>query len=149
RAQCDCLLGRPERADQLLASGDAWLGVSAWNASYVSLLDQGVEVEYIVPEEGRTGFLCGFGIPASSENVELAHEMIDAYLATESMAYLANEYGYGVSNQNAIDEIDPQMVELLGLDDISALDSTVFYEYLTDEQREEWTNTWSEVKTSQ
>lgn len=135
--------------DQLLASGDAWLGVSAWNASYVSLLDQGVEVEYIVPEEGRTGFLCGFGIPASSENVELAHEMIDAYLATESMAYLANEYGYGVSNQNAIDEIDPQMVELLGLDDISALDSTVFYEYLTDEQREEWTNTWSEVKTSQ
>ncbi|MFW5941277.1 MAG: ABC transporter substrate-binding protein [Chloroflexota bacterium] len=135
--------------DQLLASGDAWLGVGAWNASYVSLLDEGYEVEYITPEEGRTGFLCGFGIPATSDNVDLAHEMIDAYLATDSMAYLANEYGYGVANQNAVSEIDPDMAELLGLEDISTLDETVFYEYLTEEQRQRWTDTWSEVKTSQ
>jgi spermidine/putrescine-binding protein len=135
--------------DQLLASGDAWLGVSAWNASYISLLDEGYEVAYIAPEEGRTGFLCGFGIPATSENVELAHEMIDAYLATESMAYLANEYGYGAANADAIPEIDPEMANLLGLDDVETLDATVFYEYMSPEQRELWTNVWSEVKTSQ
>lgn len=141
--------GGQTELDQLLASGDAWLGVGAWNASYVSLLQDGYEVEYIVPEEGRTGFLCGFGIPATSDNVELAHEMIDAYLAVDAMAYLANEYGYGVANADALPEIDPEMAELLGLTDVSALDNTVFYEYMTPEQRENWTNTWSEVKTSQ
>jgi spermidine/putrescine-binding protein len=141
--------GGQTELDQLLAAGDAWLGVAAWNASYVSLLDEGYDVAYIVPEEGRTGFLCGFGIPSTSENVDLAHEMIDAYLAVDSMAYLANEYGYGVSNADAMPAIDPDMAELLGLNDISTLDETVFYEYMTPEQRELWTNTWSEVKTSQ
>ena len=135
--------------DQLLASGDAWLGVGAWNASYIGLLDEGYEVEYITPEEGRTGFLCGLGIPATSQNVDLAHEMIDAYLAVDSMAYLANEYGYGVANADAIPEIDPEMAALLGLGDVSTLDETVFYETMTPEQRELWTNVWSEVKTSQ
>lgn len=135
--------------DQMLASGDAWLGVGAWNASYIGLLNEGYEVEYIVPEEGRTGFLCGLGIPATSTNVDLAHAMIDAYLAVDSMAYLANEYGYGVSNADAIPAIDPEMADLLGLNDVSTLDETVFYEYMTDEQRELWTNVWSEVKTSQ
>ncbi|HEX6387157.1 MAG TPA: extracellular solute-binding protein [Anaerolineae bacterium] len=135
--------------DQVLASGDAWLGVGAWNASYVALLEEGHEVEYIVPEEGRTGFLCGFGIPASSESVDLAHEMIDAYLAVDSMAYLANEYGYGIANTDALSAVDPEVAELLSLNDETVLDSTVFYKSLTEEQRENWTNTWSEVKTSQ
>ena len=135
--------------DQVLASGDAWLGVGAWNASYVSLLEEGYEVEYIVPEEGRTGFLCGFGIPASSENVDLAHAMIDAYLAEDAMAYLANEYGYGIANTDALSAVDPEVAELLSLEDETVLDSTIFYKSLTEEQRENWTNTWSEVKTSQ
>lgn len=135
--------------DQVLASGDAWVGVGAWNASYVSLLGEGYEVEYIVPEEGRTGFLCGFGIPASSENVDLAHEMIDAYLADDAMAYLANEYGYGIANTDALPAVDPEVADLLSLNDETVLDSTIFYKSLTEEQRENWTNTWSEVKTSQ
>ncbi|MCB9419618.1 MAG: extracellular solute-binding protein [Ardenticatenaceae bacterium] len=135
--------------DQMLASGDAWLGVGAWNASYVSLLDEGYEMEYIVPKEGRTGFLCGFGIPSTSKNVDLAHEMIDAYLAVDSMAYLANEYGYGIANIDALTAVDPNVAELLSLNDAAVIDSTTFYEGLTPEQRELWTNVWSEVKTSQ
>lgn len=135
--------------DQMLASGDAWLGVGAWNASYVALLNEGKDVEYIVPKEGRTGYLCGFAIPKTSKNYDLALEMIDAYLAPESMAYLANEYGYGISNNDALPLVDPEMVKLLSLDDEAVIASTIFYKYITPEQRELWTNTWSEVKTSQ
>jgi len=135
--------------DQMLASGDAWLGVGAWNASYVSLLDQGLDVEYINPTEGRTGYLCGFGIPTNAKNVELAHAMIDAYLAPDAMAYLANAYGYGIANQDAIPLVDAKMSELLGLTDPTVIDKTIFYKSITPEQRELWTNTWSEVKTSQ
>jgi len=135
--------------DQMLASGDAWLGVGAWNASYVSLLDQGLDVEYINPTEGRTGYLCGFGIPTNAKNFELAHAMIDAYLAPDAMAYLANAYGYGIANQDAIPLVDAKMSELLGLTDPTVIDKTIFYKSITPEQRELWTNTWSEVKTSQ
>ena len=135
--------------DQMLASGDAWLGVGAWNASYVGLLNEGYKVEYIDPKEGRTGYLCGFGIPSGSKNVELAHEMIDAYLAPDAMAYLANEYGYGIANQDALTLVKEDMIKLLGLDDEAMLGKTLFYKYITDEQRQLWTNTWSEVKTSQ
>jgi len=135
--------------DQMLASGDAWLGVGAWNASYVGLLKENYDVVYIDPKEGRTGYLCGFGIPTESKNVDLALEMIDAYIAPEPMAYLANEYGYGVSNQNALPLVKPDMLKLLSLDDPAMLARTIFYKYITDEQRQLWTNTWSEVKTSQ
>jgi spermidine/putrescine-binding protein len=135
--------------DQMVAAGDAWLGVGAWNASYVSLLNEGLDVVYIDPKEGRTGYLCGFGIPTTSKNVDLALEMIDAYLAPESMAYLANEYGYGIANGDAIKLVKPEMVKLLGLEDQAIISKTVFYKSITSEQRELWTNTWSEVKTSQ
>jgi len=93
--------------------------------------------------------LCGFGIPSTSKNYDLALEMIDAYLAPEPMAYLANEYGYGVANQNALPLVKPDIIKLLSLDDPAMLDRTIFYKYITDEQRQLWTNTWSEVKTSQ
>jgi spermidine/putrescine-binding protein len=102
-----------------------------------------------VPKEGRTGYLCGFAIPKTSKNYDLALEMIDAYLAPESMAYLANEYGYGISNNDALPLVDPEMVKLLSLDNEAVIASTIFYKYITPEQRELWTNTWSEVKTSQ
>ncbi len=134
--------------DQMLASGDAWLGVGAWNASYVSLLNENYDVVYIDPKEGRTGYLCGFGIPSTSKNVELALEMIDAYLAPEAQAYLANEYGYGIANQAALSLVKPDIVKLLSLDDQDMLARTIFYKYITDEQRQLWANTWSEVKTS-
>ena len=135
--------------DQMLASGDAWLGVGAWNASYVSLIGQGLDVVYIDPKEGRTGYLCGFGIPSTSKNVDLALEMIDAYLAPASMAYLANEYGYGIANQDALSLVKPDIIQMLSLDDQNIISRTIFYKYITDEQRELWANTWSEVKTSQ
>ena len=48
---------------------------------------------------------------------DLALEMIDAYLAPEPMAYLANEYGYGVANQNALSLVKPDIIKLLSLDD--------------------------------
>lgn len=135
--------------DQILASGDAWLGVGAWNASYVALLKEGLQVEYITPQEGRTGYLCGFGIPANAKNVDLAHAMIDAYLAPPSQAYLANEYGYGIANNDALSLVDPEMAEMLGLNDEETISKTIFYKSITPEQRDLWTNTWSEVKTSQ
>jgi len=135
--------------DQLISSGDVWVAGNAWNASYIALLGEGYEVKYVIPDEGSLGYLCGFAIPSTSQNPELATEMIDAYIAVDSQAYLANEYGYGVANFDAIEKIDPETADLLGLTDPKVVEGLILYEPLTDETREFWSNEWSEVKASQ
>ena len=135
--------------EQMIASGDVWVAASAWNASYVNMLNQNLDVVYIDPAEGRAGYLCGFAIPSTSKNVDLALAMIDAYLAPASQAKLANEYGYGIVNNAAIPLVDPNTVTLLSLQDQNIISRTVFYKYLTPAQRDAWTSVWSEVKTSQ
>ena len=134
--------------DQMVASGDAWLAANAYNASYVVATKAGLAVDYINPKEGRTGYVCGFAVPTTSKNMQLATAMIDAYLAPASQAKLANDYGYGIVNQAAFAAVDPATVKLLGLEDQAVISKTHFYKSLTAAQRESWTNMWSEVKTS-
>ena len=135
--------------EQMIASGDVWVAASAWNASYVNMVNQGLDVVYIDPTEGRGGYLCGFAIPSTSQNYDLALAMIDAYLAPASQAKLANDYGYGIVNTAAIPLVNQQTADLLSLNDQNIISRTVFYKYLTPAQRDSWTNVWSEVKTSQ
>ncbi len=134
--------------DQQLASGDVWVAANAWNASYIKLLGDGVKVEYIDPKEGRAGYLCGFAVPTKSKNPDLAVAMIDAYLAPDAQAYLANEYGYGIVNNAANSLVKPETMKLLALDDQNIISRTIFYKFITAAQRQAWTDVWSEVKTS-
>ena len=135
--------------EQMIASGDVWVAASAWNASYVNMVNQGLDVVYIDPAEGRGGYLCGFAIPSTSQNYDLALAMIDAYLAPASQTKLANDYGYGIVNTAAIPLVNQQTADLLSLNDQNIISRTIFYKYLTPAQRDAWTNVWSEVKTSQ
>jgi spermidine/putrescine-binding protein len=137
---------------QLVASGDVWVAANAWNDAYTALADEGYDVEYVTPAEGPLGWLCGFAIPTTSENPDLAHEMIDAYISTPSMVFLAEEYNYGVANFDAYGQMEPDTAELLGLlglNDPVAVDNLYLYEPVTQEIREFWSNEWIEVKASQ
>jgi len=136
--------------EQMIASGDVWVAASAWNASYINMLNQGLDVVYLTPKEGRMGYLCGFAIPATSTNYDLALAMIDAYLNPASQAQFANDMGYGISNNAALPmvKIPPAAIAGLGMDNPDIISHTLFYQYLTPEQRQAWTDVWSEVKTS-
>lgn len=135
-------------ADQLLASGDAWLVSNAWTESYMNLKNQGVPVTYITPAEGRLGFLCGYGIPAKAKNVDLAYDYLNALIDPQAMANFANAYAYGVSNLEALPLIEPEIVAAMQLDQPDILNQTVFYQPLTDAQREAFTAMWAEVKAA-
>jgi len=82
------------------------------------------------------------------KNVNPVLAMIDAYLAPASQAKLANDYGYDIVNKTAIPLVDANTVKLLALEHQNTISRTVFYKYITAEQRDAWPNTWSEVKTS-
>jgi len=133
---------------QMISSGDLWMASNAWPDAYGLLLDEGVPAEYIQPIEGRLGWVCGYGIAAGADDVELAHEFLDALLAPESMAFLTNQYYYGAANADSIPLADPYVIELLSLDDPAILKETIFYQTLSDEQRQFMTSMWDEVKAA-
>lgn len=133
---------------QMMASGDIWIAANAWPDAYLELKNQGIPVEYIEPKEGRLGYVCGFVITKESPNVDLAYDYIDATLDPQAMAFLSNEYGYGASNTKSLPLTDPETIELMMLDDSDVISHTFFYQPLTNEQRQLFTETWSQVKAA-
>ena len=137
-------------AYDLPASGDAWIVAGAWQDAYAYLQSDGYEVAYVQPEEGRLGWVCGFGLSAKSADLDLAYEFLDAAIADESMAALANEYWYGPANSASLPLIDEYVVEFMDLDEANTLtERTVLYRPLTEEQRIARTTLWDTVKASQ
>lgn len=133
---------------QQVGSGDVWVASNAWADTYTSLLEQNVPVEYIDPAEGMLAFVCGFGISSEATDVDLAHAYIDAAIDPQSMANFSNEYGYGSANRDALPLIDPEIVALFHMDDPAFLERAVFYQSLTQEQRERITSMWNDVKAA-
>jgi spermidine/putrescine transport system substrate-binding protein len=134
--------------NQLLATGDVSVGANTWNDAWATLNDEGYEVEYVDPIEGRISYACGYGISANSENVDLAYAYIDALIDAQSNANMANDYYYGAANMNSIALLDPALVEIFQFDDPAVLASTNFQHPLTQEQREMMTTIWNEVKAA-
>lgn len=133
---------------QLMSSGDVWIAANAWPDSFLVLREQGIPVEYLTPVEGRMGYICGYGISAKAQNLDLAYDYLNALTNVEAMAFLVDYYGYGPANAAALAQADPETVNLLQLNDPAILEKTVFYESLTAEQRETVVTNWDRVKAA-
>lgn len=136
-------------AYELPKGEDAWIVANAWQDAYANVQSEGYEVSYVQPAEGRLGWVCGFGIGADAQNLDLIYEFLDAAIAPESMATFANEYWYGAANLEALPLIDEFVVEFMELDQADTLvERTVFYHPLTEEQRQTRVDLWDEVKAA-
>lgn len=137
-------------AYDLPAAGDAWIIANAWQDAYAYLDTDGYEVAYIQPEEGRLGWVCGYAISATSGDLDLAYEFLNAAISQQSMAAMANEYWYGAANASATSLIDEYVVDFMELDQAETLtDRTVMYQPLNEEQRQIRTSLWDEVKAAE
>lgn len=134
---------------ELPTTGDSWILTNAWQDAYANALDSGYDVSYITPTEGRLAWVCGYGITSDATNVDLAYELLDASIAPDSMAALANTYWYGFSNMDAVPQVDDLVIQVMGLDNLDTLfDNTVFYKPLTEDQRQMMSDIWNQVKAS-
>lgn len=134
--------------NQQVASGEVWVAIT-WPDAYVAVSAEGVPVEYITPVEGRLGWVYGYCIVKSGSNPDLALDYIDAVISVDSMAEMANQYGYGASNREVVERIDPELVKIMLLDQPDIMERTVFFQPLTEEQRAAWTTLWDQVKAAQ
>lgn len=137
-------------AYDLPLSGDAWIVTNAWQDAYVNAVKEGVAVAYVDPAEGRLTWVCGFGISANATDLDLVYEYLNAALTPESMAAMANAYWYGAANTKAVDLIADEIVQVMQLDQPETLgERSVFYQAMTEEQRQMVTKIWDEVKAAQ
>lgn len=130
-------------------TGDVWVMTNVWQDAYGFLQGEGYEVEYVQPKERRIGWLCGYGISAETDNLDLVYEFLDAAIAPESQAALSNTYWYGAANQDAIPMIDEYVVEFMELDQVDALfERTYFAPPYTEAKRQTMVRIWDEVKAA-
>lgn len=132
---------------QSMTGGSVSIGYG-WNDQYAKIKDSGTNVTYIDPEEGRTGFACGYSIMKNTQHYDLAMEYLDSKISTEACTNLTNEFFLGCSNSESVEMADQQIVEDLQLDRQEVLDRTHFAVYLTPDQRTAFNQLWSEVVAS-
>ncbi len=131
------------------ASGEAWLTANAWQDSFGYLTTEGYEAAYIEPAEGRMAWVCGYGILKDAKNIDLVYEFLNAAAAPESSANLGNYYWYGGANTEALPLIEDYVIEFMKLDQVDTLfERTIFYQPITDEERQWVIEMWNEVKAA-
>jgi spermidine/putrescine-binding protein len=65
------------------------------------MVEAGIPVEWIAPEEGPLSWVCGLSITANSENVDAAYRLINWQASPKAQAIRA-ESGYVLTNPTAI-----------------------------------------------
>lgn len=119
----------------------------AWQGCYATSLAAGAPVAYANPEEGRNSWVGLYGISATSDSPELAHEFLDLKLAETSCGNAVTLFYYGCANADVMAAIDdPVLIEAFGINDPSILESTNFTPNVTEEQRTAWTAMWERVQ---
>ncbi len=104
----------PTTLEQAIASGEV-VAATVWNESVTRLKKQGLPVKYMNPKEGAMTWVCGLSIVKGSKHLDKVYDAINAMLAKESRIWEINEFGYGVSTQEAFDAVDSDLLSELGL----------------------------------
>ncbi len=134
--------------DNDFAAGNIWIAYS-WAGSYVNAKKAGLDVTYMEPKEGRISWVCGFQLLKDSDNYHHAHEYVNVWSSPESALWIEQNYAYGHANTAVdLDKLDPEFVELLHLDDPSALQEPKAHMDRFIENRQEYNRFWAEVKAA-
>ncbi len=123
----------PTEMEQAMASGEI-VAAYSWNQSLVTLKNQGVAVEMMVPKEGIFTWIAGFTIHKESTKLDDVYDLINAWTSPESGAWLIDNYGYGSTNKKAYDIVPKDRLSELGLADANAvLEGSLFFKALSPE----------------
>jgi spermidine/putrescine transport system substrate-binding protein len=106
---------------------------------------EGIPVEF-VPAEGSLAWICGVGLSAQAQNVDAAYAAMNYYVSPTPQSFYAESYTYIISDQRTLDELDPALVEELGLDDPSQLDAAIALQL--PENYDEWLDAFRDFKAA-
>ena len=133
--------------EQAFASGEVDIAFG-WNASVINLRKQGIPVAYANPKEGAWTWLCGLvRITGGTGDEQMGYDFIDAWQAPETGKWLIENYNYGHSNPKAFPEVDPKLLDDLGMSDPAAVvEQAVFPPPNDPEMEAKMTKLFEEIK---
>jgi spermidine/putrescine-binding protein len=128
--------------------GNVW-ATYAWPDAYVYLKEK-VDVAYIRPSTGTLAWVEGLVLRSNTPNYHHAHAFADAWASATVGQRLISTWGYGHSNLDVnISKIDPDVVNVFGLDDPEAnLSEPLSYLDRYQAERNMYNRAWNEVKAS-
>jgi spermidine/putrescine-binding protein len=104
-----------------------------------------IPVEF-VPAEGSLAWICGVGLSSHAQNVDAAYAAMNYYVSPGPQTFYAESYTYLVSDQRTVDQLDPELVTQLGLDDPSRLDSAIALQL--PDNYDEWLSVFRDFKAA-
>ena len=84
----------------LFKSGEAVIA-DGGRGTTQTMIEDGVPVEWVAPDEGAMSWVCGLAITSKAENLDAAYKLIDYYASPEAQA-LSGEMGFVAMNPAAL-----------------------------------------------
>jgi spermidine/putrescine transport system substrate-binding protein len=126
--------------EQAIMDEEVWAALcwneSAWNTGFPMMS----------PIEGTLTWSCGLVIHKEAPNIDLAYDLIESAISSETSEYLLNEWGYGHSNKKGYETIDAASLAERGLapDPIAHLNNGNFSNNPSDEITDYIEQQWAE-----
>jgi spermidine/putrescine transport system substrate-binding protein len=89
----------------LFKSGEAVIA-DGGRGTTQAMIDDGVPVEWIAPEEGALSWVCGLAITSKAQNIDAAYKLINYYASPEAQA-ISGDMGFVAMNPKALPMVSP------------------------------------------
>jgi spermidine/putrescine transport system substrate-binding protein len=108
--------GSETEAEGMLASGEL-AACYLWSGPIFRLQEQGIPVEYMMnPKGGIISWVCGLVMTTTGEGDDQAvYDFLNAWTSPAAGKFLVEVYGYGHANSLTYDDVDPTILESMGL----------------------------------
>lgn len=138
-----------------LANGELCLAYG-WSGDVFQARDRaaeaghGIEIDYVIPEEGTILWFDMLAIPADAPNPANAHAFIDFLLRPEVMAGITDYVVYANAVPSSLEFVDPEIVDDPGVFPPQEVKERLFSAEVVDAGYERArTRTWTRVRTGQ
>lgn len=113
-------------------------------------VESGVDIRYVIPEEGSIVWFDVMAIPADAPNPEAAHAFIDFVLRPENMAGITNYVAYANAVPASAEFVDPEIRNDTQIYPTSAVQARLFSVGSIDQRIERLrTRAWTRIRTGQ
>jgi spermidine/putrescine-binding protein len=124
------------------------IAAMGWPLVTNQLHKSGLPIQEEIPAEGTTGWIDHLMITSSSDNKELAYQLLNYLISAQAQKQLSDVTGYIPANPQAAALMTAEQRHSLHLDDIDAYQKQiVFWQEVP--RRARYTEIWNEVKASQ
>ena len=138
-----------------LANGEICLAVGYSGDVFIAAdraaeADQGIEVAYVIPDEGASLWFDMMAIPADAPNPDAAHAYINFILEPQIAADITNYVWYANPNAASMDMVDPEIASDPAIFPTEEVMANLFpLKARSPEYDRLLTRTWTRIKTGQ